>query len=325
MTLQAAIGIIQYVFQKSIGLKILFESQFDASTPNIAKLDFNGEEIIRAYGTVPHSNILGGFLVASLLITLFFIFYVNREKIKNKRIYLVLLFAVYFIQFSGLILSYSRSAWLAFGASLVGIIVVSGLILWKNKKISLKKVINKRTIAVFVIILISSLAVISIDNKNVKARLFDYTNIAQEENIDIRNSANDFALGNSSRNIFGKGIRSFIPEYTLSNPDLPQHYWQPAHSIYNLVAFEMGTVGMELLIILFLYAIVRAIIKSVRRGYLDISIPIIIALITIGFFDHYLWTLQQGQLILWVGLGLLFATNKGIKANKNVPRGTSSS
>lgn len=39
---------------------------------------------------------------------------------------------------------------------------------------------------------------------------------------------------------------------------------------------------------------------------------VLIALIFVSFFDHYLWDIQQGQIILWMVLGLVMGSRKGI-------------
>ena len=56
--------------------------------------------------------------------------------------------------------------------------------------------------------------------------------------------------------------------------------------------------------------------KNVPHGTFEptISSPVVFKALTIGFFaialfDHYLWDIQQGQIMLWLVLGFLANTN----------------
>ncbi|HAT74254.1 MAG: hypothetical protein US30_C0012G0051 [Candidatus Moranbacteria bacterium GW2011_GWF2_36_839] len=81
--IQAIIGIIQFFLQKSIGLLWLRESLISPDILGVAKIVLNGETYIRAYGLMPHPNVLGGFLLFSIIITLLYnkLFHVEQFKI----------------------------------------------------------------------------------------------------------------------------------------------------------------------------------------------------------------------------------------------------
>jgi hypothetical protein len=70
--IQAIIGIFQFIIQHSIGIFWLRESLISTDLPGVAKIIFNNHKFIRAYGLFPHPNILGGFLVFSLMISLLY-------------------------------------------------------------------------------------------------------------------------------------------------------------------------------------------------------------------------------------------------------------
>ena len=70
--IQGIIGIIQFFLQKSIGLFWLRESLISPEILGVAKIILNGEKYIRAYGLMPHPNVLGGFLLFSIIITLLY-------------------------------------------------------------------------------------------------------------------------------------------------------------------------------------------------------------------------------------------------------------
>ena len=69
---QAIIGIIQFFLQKSIDLFWLRESLISPEILGVAKVILNGEKYIRAYGLMTHPNVLGGFLLFSIVITLLY-------------------------------------------------------------------------------------------------------------------------------------------------------------------------------------------------------------------------------------------------------------
>ncbi len=67
---QSVIAILQFISQKSLSLSFLRESVFSIYDPGVAKIMINGELFVRAYGFFPHPNVLGGFLMVSVLITI---------------------------------------------------------------------------------------------------------------------------------------------------------------------------------------------------------------------------------------------------------------
>ncbi len=68
---QSFIAIAQFARQGSVGLHILGEPFLNTETSGIAKLAIEGGRYIRAYGTMPHPNVLGAFLVLGLLALIF--------------------------------------------------------------------------------------------------------------------------------------------------------------------------------------------------------------------------------------------------------------
>lgn len=68
-TFQAFLGIGQFIRQSSLGLTFLQESQFVPFQAGIAKVILGGELFIRAYGLLPHPNVLAGFLGLTMLFT----------------------------------------------------------------------------------------------------------------------------------------------------------------------------------------------------------------------------------------------------------------
>ncbi len=109
--------------------------------------------------------------------------------------------------------------------------------------------------------------------------------------------------------------------------------WEPIHNIYILMASEIGIGGvvafMVFLVSLFLnpksqarnskqyqnpndqnpksfYFLNFGNLNLFRIWNLEFSISaaMLVVLLLLGLTDHYLWTLQQGRLLLWLAIGL---------------------
>ena len=138
---QSIIGIWQFIAQKSIGLFWLKESIISPDVSGVAKIVFDGEKYIRAYGLFPHPNILGGFLIFSIITTFGFFQLTNlktnlKKRDNNKQLFHVeqlfqkycstwnniLYIFIFVIQLSAIFFTFSKSAW-------IGLIIVL-IILW---------------------------------------------------------------------------------------------------------------------------------------------------------------------------------------------------
>lgn len=120
---QSILAIFQFISQGNLFTypllrKLLGESELAFGAPGVAKVVSHGEKLIRAYGTFPHPNILGGFLVLSLWAS-FFLYLQHKKLNKSRNRGLWWSFAspffwvsAFFLQFLALTLSFSRSAWL---------------------------------------------------------------------------------------------------------------------------------------------------------------------------------------------------------------------
>ena len=105
---------------------------------------------------------------------------------------------------------------------------------------------------------------------------------------------------------FGVGLNQFtayLPQYTEISAST--RFLQPVHNIYLLLLAETGLVGFSIIFIIFIKIISRACCSAVKV----ISPPLLIILI-IGLVDHYPLTLQTGQLLLAISLGLILSAPK---------------
>ena len=98
--------------------------------------------------------------------------------------------------------------------------------------------------------------------------------------------------------LFGVGFGNFLPGLPfLFSAQL--HYstifLQPVHNIFFLIAAETGVTGL-LFVFWFLYKTLQK-LKTIKT-------LLFIVIISLGMFDHYFLTLQQGQLLLTLILAI---------------------
>lgn len=130
------------------------------------------------------------------------------------------------------------------------------------------------------------------------------------ESLRLRELLQQAAFGMiATHPVLGVGLNNFLPQlpYFLQGHVL-FGFLQPVHNIYLLVLAEIGILGL----VVFLAILVTAFLSSLYQWQQRIS-PIssfallaILAIMLIGFTDHYFLTLQQGQLLFALVLGLCF-------------------
>lgn len=121
------------------------------------------------------------------------------------------------------------------------------------------------------------------------------------ERLTLAQAAFDITAKNA---IFGVGSNNFIPQ--LAKLDLYSiaeiRLLQPVHNIFLLILAENGLIGF--LLFTALLATVAANIKGKTK------IALFVALLVFGSLDHFLWTLQQGQMLFWLTLGYILSKQK---------------
>lgn len=272
---------LQFWQQGSVGFWAIGERSFNLLTPGIAKVDFAGVAILRPYSTFPHPNVLAGFLVVSILI----IFFSNLPKFVKFIILPILTF--------GLFLTFSRSGWLGliFAAFFLSLIKFN----WtKIAKASL-------------VILLGLALILAISPQNPVALRFWQVGKSDIHSLTLRKKLATAGTKMFFTNpITGVGPGNFIP-------NLPK-FWdyqenirflQPVHNVPLLVLAETGLVGTAGFAFL-LWRTFANLLKNFKK-IPNFIIGFWAVIFLISQFDHYFWTLQQGQILFWLILGLTWA------------------
>jgi O-antigen ligase len=98
----------------------------------------------------------------------------------------------------------------------------------------------------------------------------------------------------------GVGIGAFVIE--LSSYAMQGVVIEPVHNLFLLAASELGMIGLLLMIVLFIWIGVN--IFKARTPKAILASATVTGLGVISLFDHYLWTLAPGRLMLALTLGL---------------------
>ena len=285
LSIQFITGIVEFIQQSTAFLSSLnlnWPGMLDSSTRGASIVQLpGGESFLRAYGTLPHPNILGGFVLILLLGPI--AFFMRKEKPNN--FYLLLLIP----GVSLLALTFSRSAWLA-------LIVFSLVLIWKSKHFD-----RKRLAILLAIITLSFILTLLPYRQLVQARTISTSSHSEEFSFIGRAWLSQEALKMMSEYpLTGVGIGSFVIE--LARRAGKGYVIEPVHNVLLLAGAELGISGFLLVIALsisFIYHLFKA-----QNPNAILAGATLTGLGIIGFFDHYLWTLAPGRLMLGLVIGL---------------------
>ena len=126
-----------------------------------------------------------------------------------------------------------------------------------------------------------------------------------DQAVELRTYYNDQVL-KSDFNTLGVGIGNFVGWLKQKESFLLQYEYQPVHNMYLLMYTETGILGLLSFLAFLGLRIKEFILKTKLKKSYHLSFFIFFySFLFIGFFDHFLWTLQQGRFIFWSGLGVL--------------------
>jgi len=279
--IQSLVAIGQYFNQKSLGLRFLTESPLGINIDGVAKIGVDNFKLIRAYGGLPHPNLLAAFLLIAIF-ALAFLWLDKKHSFRNYSI----LSIVFFFLFFGLFLTFSRLIMFVFALL---ILTYLGVLFRKQKK---------QILGLFLILVISSSIFAYFAWPEISSRFYISSG---EQAVSLRSFYNETAFEIIREQPFlGTGIGNFVWNIRGMFNLLPGWIHQPVHNIYLLIASETGLIGLSVFLF-FLFQLLRRSFKAEKIFLL----VLVFSFLLLGFFDHFLWTLQQGQLIFWLVLGLL--------------------
>lgn len=303
MTLAAGLGIYQFLSQNALASKWLGLAMHTASQLGESVVEFGQERWLRAYGPLPHPNILAGFLLVAII---FCVWLINdlRQTTNDKRQKKpnLLLVVSCMLLIVSLFFSFSRAAWLVFGLLVVCWVVR----LIRNKE--LKNDLFKLLVVCCLLLVILSIIYWPL----VKTRL----GAGEPQRLEVMSNQQRVvgygeALGLIQDNLWlGVGLGNYTAALQSLRPDLAAWDYQPVHNVCVLVLTEVGLIGIILvLFLLFFYKKRYKDTKEIKRSSLFKSSPVLlycfITILLLFFFDHFWWTLPSGLLLVFLLVGLL--------------------
>jgi O-antigen ligase len=90
------------------------------------------------------------------------------------------------------------------------------------------------------------------------------------------------------------------------DPNIPRYLYQPVHNIYLLLYSETGVLGLASFL-LFLFFLAKDFITrtGMEKFYHYSFLLVFLSVLFIGFFDHFLLTIQQGRFVFWLTIAIL--------------------
>ena len=291
MFFESIIAIFQFGKQSSLGgiLYLLGERTFHSQTPGIANASIYGELILRSYGTFSHPNVLAGYLLIGIILT---ILYIRADPlIKEKKVFFIV---TIFISSIALFTTLSRAAIFLWFISLISMLIVnrirrtrkSGIIIW----------------------LIAAGILIFMFSTTLRGRISE--NIFTGESLQGRRDliVSTLAIW-QDHPLFGVGLNNFLIQLPVYHSEKSFiFYLQPVHNIFLLTLVEGGLVVFFFLIFFFW--------KTYRICRRHHSLLLFSMICILGSIDHYLFTLQQGQLLTAFVFGLLYSQRIKLKKSR---------
>lgn len=289
--IHSTLGFYQFFSQNIFASKYLGIAQQISSNGGVSVLEGVFGRLLRAYGGFSHPNIFGGFLVIAILFLLIIYF---QKIVDSKLYYKILFWFVLIFIFNTLVLTFSRSSWLALAISLIILLVYAFY----------KKQALKNTLIILIILSLVFCINFVLFNDLFKTRM------QQQDRLEIKSNIERLVLKDQALNLLNKhwflgtGINNYI--FTVhKNIDNSLNIWeyQPVHNVYLLIFIELGILGLILYIYLLLYCLYKA-FSSNNLSKFILGLMILVIII-INFFDHYFYTYWSGLVITFLIIGFI--------------------
>lgn len=299
LILQAAIAAYQFFFQGSSACKWLGMSARVPAEPGISVIETLGpsglgERWLRAYGAFDHPNILGAFLAIGIL---FIIYPLVKKRLKPKTFALNVCLVAYCVAVFGLILSFSRAAWLAVAS---GALLLFAYFVLKKNWFGQLKMLSLALMASFIFIVpFMSYNELFATRLSARGRL-------EEKSLDERGRYLREGKEIISKHIFfGAGIGNFARRQQELRPGDPFWTFQPVHNTFLLIWAEAGVFAL----LFFLCFIVWTAAESLAVGKV-FNLSILLSLVIMMMLDHFWWSLHFGIIFFWLIMALLLRNIK---------------
>jgi O-antigen ligase len=296
--LQAVLAIWQFLNQTTFANKWLGMSMHSAGEGMASVIEVaGGGRWLRAYGSLDHPNMLGGFLAVGLLLAV----WVNlsgRYKL-DKFGFLAVNFIYVPVVSAALFLTFSRAAWL--GAMLgVGLMMFTAVL--KKDLLGQKKILRIVLVAGVVCFVLFACF-----EDLITTRLSNDTRLEMKSTNERLSSLSLAGEIIRSAPLFGIGAGNYANYINIYiSPDLSSSAYQPVHNVYLLVIAEIGFVGFLFFVSIFVYLLMLIIKSGLEKRENYYLLAMLASLLAMMMFDHWWWSLHFGVVLFWMVLGMVF-------------------
>ena len=299
MVVQGVVGVWQFLVGHTLGLRWLGETTADAARPGASVVMVGEQRWLRAYGLTSHPNVLGGFLMACLLV-------VTGTYLTQSGWRRIALLGSLAIGLGTLLLTFSRAAWLGAAA---GVLVLLGLLLWARRQGS--RPVRHSSLALLAgVALIMVLVFVATNWPLLRPRLGLASQGVEIRSVEERVLLNKAALVLvRMRPWLGVGLGNFAVALYRLAPVTVSYFssFAPVHVVFLLATAELGFPGGLLWLCLigspWLALWLRRRQVEMTPWWTGLSAAMA-GLAVVSFFDHYLWSFQQGRLLFMLIWGL---------------------
>ncbi|MGB8646356.1 MAG: O-antigen ligase family protein [Anaerolineae bacterium] len=295
---QSIVGLAQFLQQHSVGLARFGELGLDPTWKGVSIVWSGSSVLLRAYGLTDHPNILGGCLAFALVL----VAYWYLETGTPWRTPIAAVFALGVIT---LLLTFSRSAWLAFLAAFI----LGLILLFLTRQVSLLK--DSLALLITAMILVLPFAWQYSSYLGVRLNPGEPSMTTGENRSIVERDVLNKAANNifTDHAVLGIGLGAFPTALKVARPVFPFDY-QPSHFALLEVTAETGIFGglFYSLLLLAPWAALWLNRQRLRSNPATLAMAAVSALVlattVVGLFDYYTWVLVPGRLWQWLVWGL---------------------
>ncbi|HLF28107.1 MAG TPA: O-antigen ligase family protein [Anaerolineae bacterium] len=294
LIIHCAVGYLQMALQHFVGLGPRFgELPVRPYDPWVSVVFAGPIHILRVYGLSGHPNVLGGHLAVGLLWT-------YGLTIVWPRVWRALIMIAWIMAWGLLLLTFSRSAWIATltGGLVAGLWLTRGR--WLNRR-TLVPILQLAALGlVFIVVFVLTFRPFLIGRFQASTEPYETLSITEREAM-IRVSTQLIA----AYPLLGVGAANFSVASHALGEELS---W--AHNVPLLIGSELGLPGLALFLVM-----VGTLARLGWQRWRSRSISLwqaltgggLVAVLTVMLFDHYPWTAPQGTLLWALLTGLWLA------------------
>lgn len=300
-TLQSGMALWQFAVQEVAASSWLGMAYHSAQQLGDSVVEVFDQRWLRAYGALPHPNILAAFLVMGLFMCL-----ALAARLTAKRNAFFLL-ACWSVIVAGLFVTFSREGWIG---ALIGCAVFAAVLLCKKHRHPFHRYKEKRFSILTLMSFAGSIVIVMLSVAYWEP-LHSRLSFAGHQRLEQRSIDERVASFASAETLIKKyplfGTGMYGAPIALKRIDAHRgiakesYTYQAPHNFFLVLISELGIFGF----IIFFIAIILF-IRLVRRSLADPAIiGLCAAVIIISLFDHFYWTTAVGMVFLWLAFAFL--------------------